>query len=1042
MDPGAAASRRYPAERTHQRARDPLSIGDRRRGADDANVTLEFFVPRLDAGGNPIISATTGDDVPSVNDSRLTGDWTPDDPSDPPASFNIVDQASGADNHTLTDKSLAIQKSVEVLTDTGAPGPTPGDTMLYTLSFQISDYFSFGDLQVEDIVSDGQRLDGSPSGPFLGPFELTATDRNGTVSGFFNPSIVPGATNLLIDTSQIGNDPDPTTDGSTRLLFDVSRGLTDLGAADQVLQGGRVVLPDTGPATGTITYQTVIQQVFSDTYPSGDPNVDQGDLLDNQVTIRGTVRDNSDLNAVLGPESDDSGAGVEIVTGALLKTVYAINGALGADDPAIDPGSGLPVGPSFPQNVRVHPGDTVTYRLRYFMPTGDVEQFRLMDYLPLPVFDVSSLSTTLNTTIDAAAPAGGTVKYGPNHTFSIVPPGSTPTRDPSLSVDVAANSITFDFGTFDAPPPEQPMVADLLLSVTVTDTPMADELFLTNQLLAFQGTTNGQPVVDDAIIQVLLTQPELEVRKGIVSTTNGNGVFAGTVAPAGVTFEAPGLSTPGNSFSGGAIHSSNLDSTINADLSNVDAGDLVKFAVVLENTGTSLNGAFDIRLRDSLPDGFVVPVGGPGLNLEVFDGTGATINFNTIGSGLFDPAGGIELIDPGPTPSVVAGSPPTTMYGGALDGFDPVSARNLAIITFDLQVASDVQPGQTADLLNTATVFNYAGLEGGQDHTDPTDLTDTAQVTIALPMQSKTIDTTSEAHTGFVSGAEPVAIGEIVRFRLVTQLPEGQSPNLRLQDQLPSGLQFLDDGTTTLALVATGAGGVSSSLPGLATASVAGTSAFDPTFVLPGTSITNGPFGNGTDPIFSLGTLTNSERDADAEYVILEFNALVLNSAAASNDAGDLRENRYHVSIGGTQTGAASEAPQLRIVEPSLALSKTASPTVVDAGDTVAYSVTYTNGASDNHSTAFEVQLLDTLPSDITLNPASLTISTVGGASGITNSTAGNTIDVRVDQMPPGSSVTLDYTGTLNISISPAEVQNNAAVVTYTSLPGLDWDDP
>ncbi len=1005
-------------------------------GVNDASITIEFFVPELDADGNPVVSPTSGDDVFSLNDARLTGNWFPIDPSDDPAQFQIVDQASGADNHRLSDQSIAIQKSVRILTDTGAPGPTPGDTMLYTLDFQISDYFSFGDLRVEDLLSDGQRLVGSPSGPFPGPFELTVSDRQGSVSGNFTPSIVPGASNLFIDTSSIGNDLDPATDGSTRLLFDLSRAMVDLGLADGILQGGRAIVPGAGPATGTIRYRTVIQQEFTDTYPSGQPTVDQGDRLNNQVSISGSVRDNADLTTVLGSESDDSSAGFRIVTGDLLKTVYAINGALGPDNAAIDSGTGLRIGPSFPEDVRVHPGDVVTYRIRYTLPTGDVEQFRLADYLPLPVFDVSSFSTSLNTVIDSTVPVPGTAKYGPHHTFSVIPPGSLPTRDPLITVDAVANSLTFDFGTFETPPPEEQTVADLLFSVAVTDAPMADGLYLTNQALAYHGTTNSQPVVDEALIHVLLTQPELQLRKGIVSTTNALGTFSQTTAPTGIQFEAPGLVTPDRSFAGGTIQSSNLGTTIDADLSNVDAGDLVKFAIVIENTGSSTNGAFDVRVRDDLPSGYLIPATGPGLNLEVFDGTGALIPYATLGAGLFDPLGGIELLDPGPTAATVTGSPPATRNGGAIDGFDVASGRNLAIITFDLQLADSVQPGQTSDLLNTATLFHYAGLEGGPDHTDRVDPTDSAQVTVAVPLQSKAIDSTSEDHTGLVSGIDRVAIGEIVRYRLTTQLPEGQSPDFRLQDQLPNGLQFLDDGTATLALVATGAGGVTSSDPTLAAASVAGDSLWNPTFVLPATSITNGPFTNGRDPIFALGTLTNHERDADAEFVIVEFNALVLNSASASNDAGDTRNNRYRTLISGDQSGAWSSNTRIRVVEPAITVTKSATPTTVDAGDTVTYTVVFSNATGVNRSTAFDVRLLDPLPADLVLDSGSLTITPAGGATGITNHSTGNSIEIGVEQMPPGSGLTLVYTALVGPGISPAEVQNNSAVVTYTSLPG------
>jgi len=77
-----------------------------------------------------------------------------------------------------------------------------------------------------------------------------------------------------------------------------------------------------GGTTGTITFRTVVQDVFSDTYPSGDPSVDQGDVLDNSVDVIGTVLDNETLlpYAPLSfSEDDDSGATLAIPYGTIQK---------------------------------------------------------------------------------------------------------------------------------------------------------------------------------------------------------------------------------------------------------------------------------------------------------------------------------------------------------------------------------------------------------------------------------------------------------------------------------------------------------------------------------------------------------------------------------------------------------------------------------------------------------------------------------------------------------------------------------------------------
>ncbi|MFN0071652.1 MAG: hypothetical protein ACKVVP_09230, partial [Chloroflexota bacterium] len=56
--------------------------------------------------------------------------------------INVASNVTAVD-HILNDRSIATQKSVTVITDTGAVGPTPGDTLEYTITVQISDFFVF-----------------------------------------------------------------------------------------------------------------------------------------------------------------------------------------------------------------------------------------------------------------------------------------------------------------------------------------------------------------------------------------------------------------------------------------------------------------------------------------------------------------------------------------------------------------------------------------------------------------------------------------------------------------------------------------------------------------------------------------------------------------------------------------------------------------------------------------------------------------------------------------------------------------------------------
>ena len=137
------------------------------------------------------------------------------------------------------------------------------------------------------------------------------------------------------------------------------------------MQGGLSIDGDDsinrGAAIGTIRFRTIIQEDYSDTFASGDRSVDHGDVITNtDLTITGTVRENEedDVNATLfeavGSESDTSSASISLVGGVLTKEIYAING-----------NTTLPIGPS--GKVSLTPGDLVTYRITFTLPSSDFE---------------------------------------------------------------------------------------------------------------------------------------------------------------------------------------------------------------------------------------------------------------------------------------------------------------------------------------------------------------------------------------------------------------------------------------------------------------------------------------------------------------------------------------------------------------------------------------------------------------------------------------------------------------------------------------------
>ena len=112
---------------------------------DDATMRFRFFTPRDNASGQPVINPTTGDDAVSINDARAQGKL--DANRSPGLRPSLASSDARPDDHTLANKSIAIQKSVTVVNDTGSAGPTPGDTLQYTLTFQVSDFFAFENLR-------------------------------------------------------------------------------------------------------------------------------------------------------------------------------------------------------------------------------------------------------------------------------------------------------------------------------------------------------------------------------------------------------------------------------------------------------------------------------------------------------------------------------------------------------------------------------------------------------------------------------------------------------------------------------------------------------------------------------------------------------------------------------------------------------------------------------------------------------------------------------------------------------------------------------
>jgi conserved repeat domain/conserved repeat domain len=957
--------------------------------ATDIVILINFYIPE-NANGNPVLDSATCANATSPNDVKATGLWQPLDLSDPQQT--VTSDASSVD-HLLTDKHLALQKSVKVYVS--PVGPLPGNILQYTLDFQVSDYFTMGNLEIADTLLDGQSLSQTM------PATLTVKDGFGTSTGNF--TISPNSNPTLVQTA----DPTATCDslagtvgpvtGGTQLTFKISTALSQFGSNPRhlagILTGGHAGSPSlTTPATGQIVFYAKIEDTFAYPHP-GDKYVDKHDPIINCAIIRGELFKNVSSPTI--PQTtgvkcdDDSHTNISILGGVLQKKIVCKNGT---------PISSL----STPQFAA---GDTITFQIFMILPSGDTENLKFTDWLPKPVLPVGSLNGTIIP--GPACPTSGQIVLGPQDTLHTLGLGN-----PTVIPDMMANTLTITYPPSLNNPANTFKVIDIRFTLTVSAAPYADGLLFNNEVQECEDNTFGKTFCQIAVAPFKLTEPSLKITKGVVWTGNPNqnasAVFTPPqVAPSGVTFLGPGSSCP--RFNG-TITSTKLNTTpINSDLSNVDANDVVTFAITVENTGTGLHGAFDVGIKDVLP-GCVTLIS----PICVTYGDGTPIGYTGT---LF--GGGIVLND--------------STGAGALAPFPNSTGHNIAVITFDVKIKSNVNPGCC---LNRTDLTSYAAAEQGPNFVPAGfggPFMDTAQVCI-LPAAEKCIRATSELHTApgttclAAPNPVPVAIGEIMRYRLKVTLPEGVSPNFQLQDSLPVGVSYLgnlavvfvsDNGITSSGLHAMSGAGLN--LPGKLAACCG----------RPGTSFAP-PLGNttvsGQTVTFSLGTLTNSDNDPDSEFVLLDFNALVQNIPA--NQDGVNLNNNFQVLVSNSPLVTSNTVGAV-IREPHIIVNKTVSPNPAQPGATATFTITLTNGTA----TAFDVAMIDALPASLLYVNGSGAVTTSSANCSTPVLTQGNPVKVNMAQFPVGCTVVVTFQALIR-STCPAQIPNTANV-TYTSLPNL-----
>ena len=939
------------------------------------DTVVNFYVPETDANGAQVLDPVTGAPRTITLDApTAAGEWVPLDPRDVATPGDSIDFTGTGEASNFIAKSITLLKQVNLQTDIGQTGISPGDTLRYTLNLAISDYFAFGQdlfrdgqLIVRDQLGDGQTLSGTPT------LSVTLDGVQRSIT--------------LVSTSVVN------ADGSTSLAFDLAQSLRNAFLNLRGWLNGDLAFDNVqeGAVLAVISYAAVVGQAY--TPPAGLPHneINEGDELGNSAVVQGTLLYDI-FNLTGASQSDDSRSTSVIPTNTIDIELVQVN-------------NGNP-----PANGELRPGDKVTFEMSYDLVTGDYEQFKLTAYLPMPLFNVSGINWSVG---------------GDAGQWQIGPGNSNAGNVPSVTSG-AGNSLVFDFGSHVTADTSGSRIV-VRFTLTVGDQPFADQRSLDVLAQSSQQTTltDRTLVSSDIAVIVSIAEPVLAIKHGVVSSSNG------TVSNTTGSWNLPGSS--GKPFNGSVTDLAAVDGNV----AGIDGGDRLRLATAIENSGGG--GAWDVTTSITLPSGLSF-VGGSlaAANLQIWRGDGTAL---VAGTDYSVSGQQITFLDANGQATLLAGR-----NGSAAD----TSGANLVVISYDVVVSDSIEAGRS--LQSSATLSNYASVNGGSDFT-PVDLSDIAGQQIAAPVISKSFADGSldngDSSASHTTGSDLV-VGESMRYDILVTLPEGSTQTLRIEDLIPPGLRldtsFNNGQGYQLITTRAGSGALAADFAGSVTVS--------------GFSGQGGALGaDGADArwTFSAAGASADNRTDNNSFVI---RVQLVASNVIANQANKSLQNSaqlfYSDPDGDTPNGSTAQdrsvalsggQPTVTLREPTLQISQALTSSTgqggYDEGDVVTFTITLRNGSGASDFDAFDISLLDTLPTQ--LDNVTLTgvlyqngASNNGGVdfqivNGQLRTASGANIDIA-----KGGSIVLSLRGEVNASAAAQASLSNVAEVRWTSLDGAD----
>jgi len=461
-------------------------------------------------------------------------------------------------------------------------------------------------------------------------------------------------------------------------------------------------------------------------------------------------------------------------------------------------------------------------------------------------------------------------------------------------------------------------------------------------------------------------------------------------------------------------------------VANADASDVLTVTVTAANTGSAT-----------------------AYNLRVLDDLAAVANLSYLGnvSGLDPP----DVVDT----TTLGANRPIFRWNAANPKFAIAPGASISF-TFTVRVGTGVQPQEILDntiqaswtsLPGQSTALNGTGLIG-------VDGSDTGLRNGALPNAGQPIndyETTASAFATVpalttsktdLAPATVPAIGAYKQFQIEILLPEGVSNNLTVSDNLAAS------GISTV-LANNASFDITYSFVGIATINgqVPGEAAFI-AFPADNTS------GSAAWDIGTVVTTTENDSVTSAITPAIRINYYARVNNDLVTDAGDTLQNTIVVSYRHGETGVTqtinAAAPAVTVVEPRLTLAKTLANVTLGkaptdppvAGDIIEYRVTATNAGT---STAFDVNVVDTLPAGVVLNAAFTPTATINGVPVAAfvaipaGAPAGPLLwgrgngDGSLD-VPTGQTLVLTYRTTVQVIVNPSGLIENGVLADWTSL--------